>query len=40
MRDRSTVTFVLDLDRGLLGRAGSTLEPAGDLDALVEAAIR
>ncbi|MCZ7664170.1 MAG: hypothetical protein M5U22_15120 [Thermoleophilia bacterium] len=40
MRDRSTVTFVLDLDRGLLERAGSALEVVGDLEALVKAAAR
>ena len=40
MPDRTTVTFALDLEHGLLRRKGVTLKPAGDLAALVDAAVR
>lgn len=40
MPDRTTVTFALDLEHGSLRRQGVTLKPAGDLAALVNAAVR
>jgi hypothetical protein len=36
---RDTLTFVLDLERGLITRGGQTWRPDGDLKALVETAI-
>lgn len=36
---RKTLTFALDLDHGLLGRADRVWRPAGDLKTLVEATI-
>lgn len=37
--DRGTLTFVLDLDRGLIARGEQAWRPAEELRALVEAAI-
>jgi hypothetical protein len=37
--DRTTLTFALDLDQGLVAREGQAWQPDGDLHALVEAAI-
>ena len=36
---RDTLTFALDLDKGLITRGGQTWRPDGDLKALVETAI-
>ncbi len=36
---RDILTFVLDLERGLISRGGQTWRPDGDLNALVETAI-
>jgi hypothetical protein len=37
--DNSTITFALDLDRGLVARGEQAWQPDGDLRALVEAAV-
>ena len=37
---RETITFALSLDQGLVARAGKAWRPKGDLQALVQAAIK